>query len=200
MRRLTFLFLLAGLSLGRGQQPAATAAPADGSATNATAVEDAPIDPAKEAEIRKLIENTGVKENMKLVMGRMFETYRKKYPEVPADFWTQMDSDANLDDLISRLVPVYARYYTIDDIKAINGFYNSPTGQHMKEMQPQIVGASMLVGQQWGREIGARIMSGVMAQQAKTYANEDKNTYYTAVSTNAAPAATSATNAPAAAH
>ncbi len=198
MRRLALLLLLAAVSIGRSQQPAA---PATAPATDAVTAPEPPPDPAKAEEIRKLIENTGVKENMKVVMSRMFEMYRKKFSQVPADFWTQVESDQNLDDLISRLTPIYARYYTIDDIKAINAFYESPTGQHMKEIQPQILGASMLVGQQWGREMGAKIMSGIQAQQAKQYATEGKNTYYTSVSTNAAPAATAPiTNAPAVAH
>ena len=213
MWRLILPLLLVGLTPDRGQQPGGLGSGAGGAAAVSAATPDqkapetdsadtAPVDPAKEAEIRKLIENTGVKANMKMVMTRMFETFRKKYPDVPADFWTQVESDSSLDDLISRLVPVYARYYSIDDLKAINTFYESPTGRHMKEIQPQIVGASMLVGQQWGREMGAKIMSGVLAQQAKTYATQDKNTYYTSVSTNAAPApapAPAATNAPAAA-
>jgi len=164
------------------------------------------VDPVKEAEIRKYLENTGVRENMKTAFSRILDTYRKKYPDLPADFWTQAESDSNLDDFVSRLVPVYAHYYSLDDLKAINAFYDTPVGQRMKQAQPQIVGASMLVGRQWGREMGAKIMSGILAQQAKSYAAEDKNTYYTSASTNAAvstggasaPPPVSATNAPAA--
>ncbi len=193
----------------RAQQPAPGAAPTaavpPATNPNASPAATSAVDPAKEAEIRKFLENTGSKETMRTALSRVLDTYRKKYPDLPADFWTQVISDSSLDDFISRLVPVYAQYYSLDDLKAINAFYQTPAGQHMRQIQPQITGATMLVGRQWGREMGAKIMSGVLAQQAKNYAAEDKNTYYTAVSTNA-PASTgaapalppfSATNAPA---
>jgi len=182
MKWLIVSLILVAVTAGRAQQPAtqAIAASAPGPV----------VDPAKEVEIRKFLDNTHAKETMKTAMSSVLDSYRKKYPDLPADFWTQAMSDSNLDDFISRLVPVYAQYYSLDDLKAINAFYQTPAGQHMKQVQPQITGASMLVGRQWGREMGARIMSGILAQQAKTYAAEDRNTYYTSVSTNA-PASTS---------
>lgn len=157
------------------------------------------VDAAKEAEVRKLLDNLDLKGTMRASTTRMMETLKKKYPDLPEDFWTQAMSDANIDDLISRLVPIYGNYYSLEDLKAMNAFYESPVGQHMRKVKAELAASESMAARQWGRELGAKIMAGVFARQAKTYADEDKKHYYTAVSTNApasAPVASAPVTAP----
>jgi hypothetical protein len=136
----------------------------------AAATTSTAIDPAKEAEIRKMIQVTGVEKTMKLVMARMFDSFKTQNSSLPADFWTRIETEinANLGDLIEQLIPVYAQYYSMDDLKAVNAFYESPAGQHMIQAQSQIATAAMEIGRKWGQGMGAKVMAEIQEEQAKT--------------------------------
>jgi hypothetical protein len=168
--KLLLLLLLAMLFAGTTPTRAdATTPPASAAAT----APSAPVDPAKEAEIRKMIQTTGVEKTMKLVMDRMFDSFKQQNSSLPGDFWARIETEmnANTSDLIEQLIPVYAQYYSMDDLKAVNAFYESPAGQHMIQAQPQIASAAMQIGQQWGQGMAAKVMAEIQAEQAKTPAS-----------------------------
>jgi hypothetical protein len=166
-----FLLLLSMLAAGAMTLRAEDAAPpTPAPAPDATAPSSAAIDPAKDAEIRKMIQVTGVEKTMKLVMNRMFESFKTQNSGLPPDFWSRIETEinANLSDLIEQLIPVYAQYYSMDDLKAVNAFYQSPAGQHMIQAQSEIATASMEIGRKWGQGMGAKVMAEIQEEQAKT--------------------------------
>jgi hypothetical protein len=142
--------------------PAVPPAPAVASTTTAA------IDPAKETEIRKMIQESGMTKTMGLVMDRMFDSFKAQNASLPPEFWMRIESEMDMNELVSQLVPIFAQYYSIDDLKAINALYESPAGRHMIEVQPQITTQAMQVGQQWGRKLGQRIVTEIEAEQAKS--------------------------------
>jgi hypothetical protein len=133
---------------------------------NATAPAQ-PVDPEKAAEIRKLLEATGTLKIMNQVMDQMIESSKKTNPEIPEVFWVRFKSKNNLDDLMDKLVPVYDKYYSLDDLKAINAFYATPAGQHMVSSLPFIMKDSMAIGQEWGTAMGEKIEKEMKEEQAK---------------------------------
>ena len=62
--------------------------------------------------------------------------------------------------------PLYDKYYTLDDLKAINAFYASPTGQKVLTSLPQIMQESMKIGQEWGAKIGAQAEEEIKQEKA----------------------------------
>jgi hypothetical protein len=137
------------------------------SAPEAAAASSAPIDPAKEIEIRKMIQVSGVKTTMKTVMERMFDAFKAQNSALPAEFWTRLDSEMNMDDFIEKLIPIYAKYYSLDDLKAVNAFYASPAGQHMIQVQSQVGAEAMQVGQAWGRIEAMKVVDEIQKEQDK---------------------------------
>ena len=118
----------------------------------------APIDPAKEAEIRKLLEMTGTVKLVNQMLGQMMETLRSRSSGLPPEFWDQLQKDMDPAKLVEKLIPVYDKYYSLDDLKAVNAFYQTPAGQHLLQAQPMVMKESMSIGQEWGRAAGMKAM------------------------------------------
>jgi hypothetical protein len=152
MKFLLLPLILAGCLLTVRADDAASAGPSAAAAS-------APDDPVKDAEIRKMITNSGVEATMKRVMGHMFDTMKAKDPSIPQEFWDRIEKEMNTEDLITQLIPVYAKYYSLADLQAINGFLESPSGRHMIEVQPQISTEAMQIGEQWGGGIAQKVLA-----------------------------------------
>lgn len=43
----------------------------------------------------------------------------------------------SVDEIISAMIPVYQRHYSVEDMRAISAFYSTPAGQRMLEEQPR---------------------------------------------------------------
>ncbi len=118
----------------------------------------APIDPAKEAEIRKLLEITGTVKLVNQMLGQMMDGLRGRSSGLPPEFWDQLQKDMDPAKLVEKLIPVYDKYYSLDDLKAVNAFYQTPAGQHLLQAQPMVMKESMGIGQEWGRAAGMKAM------------------------------------------
>ena len=49
-----------------------------------------------------------------------------------------------MDEIIARLVPIYAKYYTTDDLKQLIAFYKGPLGQKHIKATPALMEDSMV--------------------------------------------------------
>jgi hypothetical protein len=57
-------------------------------------------------------------------------------------------SDSTLiDDMIAEMVPLYAETYTLDEIRQLTAFYDSPLGQKMQANAPALMSRSMQISQ-----------------------------------------------------
>jgi len=122
------------------------------------------ISPEKRQEIEKMLKSTGMEKVANQIMGQMIETFKTQSPDVPAEFWTKLQQQMDVHDLISRIIPVYDKYYTLEDLKAINAFYESPAGQKVLANLPQITQECMKIGQQWGEEVGQKVAQQVQEE------------------------------------
>ena len=50
------------------------------------------------------------------------------------------------DETVERMYPIYAKYYTPDEIRQITAFYKTPVGAKSLNLTPQIIGESMQAG------------------------------------------------------
>jgi|KBSSwiStaDraftv2_1062776.scaffolds.fasta_scaffold1171997_2 hypothetical protein len=125
---------------------------------------------SKQEDIRKLMDVVGVK-NLALQMAQlatqgMMQAYRTTMPDMPdraasvieremvAVFTEGMDAPGGL---FERVVPVYDKYFTHEEIKALMAFYQTPTGKKAIAVMPQLVGECSEVGRQWGTSLGPEI-------------------------------------------
>ena len=108
---------------------------------------------------------TGMEKLTSQIMGQMIASLKKQMPDAPADFWNRFQQKMDPRELIEKIIPVYNKYYTLQDLKAINAFYESPAGQKVLATMPQVMQESMQIGQEWGERIGKAAAAEVQQQQ-----------------------------------
>jgi hypothetical protein len=139
----TFLVAIQGNSLTGVQ-----AAQQNSSVTQNPAPASPTIDPAKEADIRSLLELVGARDTVQDSMTRAAEQYREHLLEtVPNNqqgqafvnmVITKYEKKFDVDAVTSQLVAIYDKHYTDDEIKGLLQFYGSPLGQKVAAEFPKI--------------------------------------------------------------
>jgi uncharacterized protein len=166
-------FLLLGcLSLHAQTVPAPQNPPAKSAPQPAS--EEKKIDPAKEADIRKLLELTGTNSVMEQTMQNMEKSvkpmvanslppgdYREKLVDL---FFEKFIAKMDLQKLLDLAVPIYDKYFSDEDIKGLIQFYKTPLGQKAVKVLPQLTGELTEAGQQMGAVVGRQSMMEVIAE------------------------------------
>lgn len=120
-----------------------------------------PADPDAEKStlVRQLLERMGAADQLVAAMEAGLPAQRAANPRIPAVFWDRFLAEARerRGELVDSLVPIYTRTFTIDDLRAIVAFYDSPTGRRLLETQPALMREATALGQAWGSRIGAEI-------------------------------------------
>jgi hypothetical protein len=112
---------------------------------------------SKTDNIKNLLELTGSGKLGIQVGESMINSLKKKYPNVPAEFWDNFLKEMNSDTLINLIIPIYDKYYTESEIKQLTEFYQSSFGKKVISTMPLVVKESMQAGQTWGKEIGEKV-------------------------------------------
>lgn len=120
------------------------------------------IDPAKEADIRRMIDIMGGKKLMEQMMTQMFEQLKPEIMKiVPPGERGQKIADAfaqkfqarfKTADLLELTIPIYDKYFSDEDIQGLIQFYQSPLGQRFVKVMPQTSAESASVGIRWGQK------------------------------------------------
>ena len=168
---ITAFALIAGAP-ALAQMPAAPAAP------TAPAVAQTPSDPAVAQAVKELLETMKYREMMGNAFKQMTKTMpamfrqmssamiskntklspeqqkaalaraEKAMPEVMAALDELINDPTLIDEMSAAIVPLYARYFTVDEIHQMAMFYKSGVGAKMLAVMPQLMGESMQMGQQ----------------------------------------------------
>ena len=106
------------------------------------------IDPAKDADIRSLLELVGAREQVQDSVKTIAEQYREKLLlTVPNNDKGQnfvntaineYEKRYDVDRVTEQLVVLYDRYYSDEEIKGLLQFYGSPLGQKVAAENPKI--------------------------------------------------------------
>jgi hypothetical protein len=124
----------------------------------------AEIAPEKRAEIDKMLQLTGMTKLVDQMKTQMITGFKANMPGAPAGFWDKFAAKMDAQGLIEKVVPIYDKYYTIDDLRAVNAFYSSPAGQKILATLPQIMQESMAAGQAWGQEVAKKAAEEIAAE------------------------------------
>ena len=132
------------------------------------------ISPAKEADIRELLRVTGMNEGVEKQMVQMAEQAKPliehqlppgpRRQEIVETFSRRFLARANSQALIQQVIPIYDRYLTDDDVKAVIRFYKSPVGQHLLKIMPEMMKEASTAERQYGEQIVTDVLN-EMAQQ-----------------------------------
>ena len=113
--------------------------------------------------IKKLMEITGSKKMSQQVMDQMIAGMKKQLPQVPQKFWDSLVAEYDPNVIMNELIPVYAKYYTNAELEQIIAFYETPLGQKITRVMPQVMQESMQIGQKYGAQIGQRALQKLRA-------------------------------------
>jgi uncharacterized protein len=143
-------------------------------ATMAAAGQQPKIDLAKEADIRQLLQVTGMTAMVEKQMGQMADQVKpllerslppgERRQEIVEAFTKKFLARAKSEDLIEQVIPVYAKYLTDDDVRDVIRFYGSPVGQRLLKVMPEMMKESGDVGQRWGEQVAREVLQ-EMAQE-----------------------------------
>jgi hypothetical protein len=132
------------------------------------------IEPAKEADIRRLLELTGVKALAAQMMDDMMENVRPilsnslppgEYQNKLIDLFVAKFRDkADPQHLIEMAIPIYDKNFSAEEIKGLIQFYQTPLGQKMIRALPMVTGELQREGKRWGEGLGRDSMREVLAE------------------------------------
>ena len=132
-------------------------------------------EPASQSSVKQLMQKVGAGDMSVQMMNQMIPALKQMIPDAPETFWTDFVAELDAGEMEDLIIPIYQKYLTEEDVVAINSFYDSLAGMKLISVQPKIMQESMIIGQQWGQEIAARVIAKYQAQQ-KTNSTKPGNT------------------------
>jgi hypothetical protein len=134
----------------------------------------APIDPAKEADIRSLMELLGVRDILQDAVAKGTEQFRENLiASVPDSdrgqqfvnaFIADYQKKFNPDDVTNKLVAIYDRHFTEDDIKSLLQFYGSPLGQKYATEMPKISAETQVASRAVSTQVAKEVLQDLRKQ------------------------------------
>jgi len=82
----------------------------------------------------------------------------RRMPAITAALQKDMNDPKLVDQLYNQVVPLYARHFTQEDVKALTAFYRSPTGKKSLEVMPVLMGESAQAAQKLVQDRAKRIV------------------------------------------
>jgi uncharacterized protein len=131
------------------------------------------LDPQKEARIRELMEVTGAKDLGQQLIGAGMEQFRSSVldsqPNNPRAkqfvdaFVARFQKHFDPDSLTERVIPIYDKYLTTDDLQGLLDYYHSPLGQRMLKALPEVTRESQAAGFALGQKAAQDTMDELKA-------------------------------------
>jgi hypothetical protein len=132
------------------------------------------IDPAKEADIRNLLDMIGTKANMVQVMTAMEANMRPSLTNMfpPGEyrerliqlFFERFQSKADPQQMVDLVIPIYDKYLSDEDIRALTQFYATPLGKKVITILPKVLIECTQAGEKWGEQLGRQSMQEVLTE------------------------------------
>lgn len=116
-------------------------------------------DPAKIADIRKLISLTGGDKVGEQMIDQMIKSFSAYNPKIPMEFWDEFKKSIDVNKINEMNIPVYDKYLTHDEIKETIKFYESAVGKKLIDSLPKILEETYSAGEQWGYEVGTKLQN-----------------------------------------
>ena len=113
-----------------------------------------------EADIMKLQQVNGSVATTNSIFPRLVAQLKQSNPAVTELQWVSMKTDvfdAEVATLNEQLIPIFKKYFTQAEVKAMIAFYETPTGKKMAETTPQISMDQMQLTQTWAMGLMGKI-------------------------------------------
>ena len=165
-------------TLAQAQITVSTQTPADQTKADTAIVDSlvpqANVEPAKAADIHKLLELTGGMVLAKQMMERSLTNLRPLMTSAlpPGDYREQLvtlfmakfQSKITSQTLENLALPVYDKYFSREEIRGLIEFYQTPLGHKTVSVLPQAVAEVSDHARAWGTDLGRDSMKEVLAE------------------------------------
>jgi hypothetical protein len=177
IRTIAVIFVALSIGVGWGSsqpafvQPAVqqAAVPADAAKAHTK------IDPAKEAEIRRLLDVIGAKKNIVGMLESFSQNIRTAMlPSFPSGQYRQrlvdltyakFQSKADAQEALNVVfIPIYDKYYSRDEIESLIKLSETPVAKKILSVGPQIMKESMDGGVKWSGKIFLDFVQEILAE------------------------------------
>lgn len=159
---------------GASQNPVSAAPQSTASEEDPSPATVKPIDPVKDADIRSLMDLIGARDQMQDAVADSSEQYREKLlATVPnndqgqafvTSFIGSYQKKFDVDQLTERLVALYDKHYSDEEIKALLQFYGSPLGQKVAAETPKIAREIQATSRTTGAKAAKEALQALKAQ------------------------------------
>jgi uncharacterized protein len=126
---------------------------------------------------RAILTVTKAADNMTAMIGTLVPSLiaglRKSQPNVSDaianDLSTEMQAELikREDGLLNAMACVYVAHYTSAEIRQLAAFYQTPLGQRLVALSPQIMKDTTALGQAWGQQAAQAAVQRVLAKHKK---------------------------------
>jgi hypothetical protein len=128
------------------------------------------------AAARELIETMHTADQFKALMPIIVRNLKpaivQNRPEVDRDYDAIIPimlagMNARVNELIEQITALYARSFSIEELRDITAFYRAPTGQKFLQKLPAITQESMTIGQRFGQSVAAEMQNRIVEELRK---------------------------------
>lgn len=116
--------------------------------------------------LERLLEVSGAKTSLSKMYPALMETMKESLSDVPYDVYVRLEYKIRkffFKEIINLYTPIYMRYMTIDEVKGLADFYDSPLGRKVTMTMPSLT-ADLYEA---GKTVGTRITEEVFEELAK---------------------------------
>ncbi len=113
----------------------------------------------KEMDIKKLLQVSGILDQLDYMQDSLLNNVSMMvtgpFPNVPEAFWgefNQLIGKKEMDDLVTRVIPVYDKHMSHETVKKLIVMFETPFWNEWKEKMPLISREAGVIGSEWGRE------------------------------------------------
>lgn len=117
--------------------------------------------------LQEFMSASGSLESMNQLLPQLINMVKTTGPSLPDSYWKSVEDkmrDMFKNKIIEGYVPIYQKYLTLDELKQITAFYQTPIGKKLAQSSPAI----MIEGAQLGQKLGMEMFKEI-EEEAKNY-------------------------------
>jgi hypothetical protein len=105
-----------------------------------------------EQQVRQLMDAIGLGKSLSQMNTQVASSMKQSLPCVSSNYWQGYIDDNSSKDFVGRLVPIYQKHFTADEVDGMVKFYSSPLGQKVLTEMPLALAEANQAGQQWSHD------------------------------------------------
>lgn len=118
-------------------------------------IEDIPTQ--KVEKIYTLLELTNIKKEADETISMLVDYFQRLAPHLPDEYRNEITDKFSGKEYLKKLVPIYDKYFSTEEIEKLISFYNSDVGRKFVNYLPDISIDSYKVKQEWEGEMAIEL-------------------------------------------